>query len=109
MSADGHEKYSSATIILGQKSRNVGCGRLFGNFRDLHLPRVQILLQLVLFLNVQNCSMPIISVIRRGKGSPTPNSNYNRVKVLAIIGISNGTMAIIGIIRGEANGHPPPS
>ena len=53
--------------------------------------------------------MPIISVIRRGTGSPTPDSNYDRVKVLAIIGIINGSMAIIGIIRGEANGHPPPS
>ena len=36
-------------IVLGQKSRNVGCGRLFGNFHDLHLPCVQILLQLVLW------------------------------------------------------------
>ena len=53
--------------------------------------------------------MPIISVIRRGTGSPTPDSNYDRVKVLAIIGIINGSMAIIGIIRGEANGRPPPS
>ena len=35
-------KHPSATIILRQKSRNVGIGRLFGNFHDLHLTRVQI-------------------------------------------------------------------